>query len=79
MDCDFSTGRRLGSVLFPDGAIMPEKVPGYADLGLNFEYLTTRSFSVWFRGGNLLDMAIQRNLLYAEKGIYFAAGICLNL
>ena len=79
MDCDFSTGRRLGSVLFPDGAIMPEKVPGYADLGLNFEYLTTRSFSVWFRGGNLLDMAIQRNLLYAEKGIYFAAGFCLNL
>ena len=79
MDCDFSTGRRQGSVLFADGAIKPAKVPGYADLGLNFEYLTTRSFSVWFRGGNLLDRAIQRNLLYAEKGIYFAAGICLNL
>lgn len=79
MDCDFSTGRRQGSVLFADGAIKPAKVPGYADLGLNFEYLTTRSFSVWFRGGNLLNMAIQRNLLYAEKGIYFAAGICLNL
>ena len=55
MDCDFSTGRRQGSVLFADGAIKPAKVPGYADLGLNFEYLTTRSFSVWFRGGNLLD------------------------
>lgn len=79
MDCDFSTGRRQGSVLFPDGTIKPAKVPGYADLGLNFEYLTTRSFSVWLRGGNLLNMAIQRNLLYAEKGIYFAAGICLNL
>lgn len=79
MDCDFSTGRRQGSVLFADGTIKPAKVPGYADLGLNFEYLTTRSFSVWFRGGNLLNMAIQRNLLYAEKGIYFAAGICLNL
>ena len=79
MDCDFSTGRRQDSVFFADGAIKPAKVPGYADLGLNFEYLTTRSFSVWFRGGNLLDMAIQRNLLYAEKGIYFAAGICLNL
>ena len=79
MDCGFSTGRRQGSVLFADGAIKPAKVPGYADLGLNFEYLTTRSFSVWFRGGNLLNMAIQRNLLYAEKGIYFAAGICLNL
>ena len=79
MDCDFSTGRRQGSGLFPDGTIKPAKVPGYADLGLNFEYLTTRSFSVWFRGGNLLNMAVQRNLLYAEKGIYFAAGICLNL
>ena len=79
MDCDFSTGRRQGSVLFADGAIKPAKVPGYADLGLNFEYLTTRNFSVWFRGGNLLNMAVQRNLLYAEKGIYFAAGICLNL
>ena len=79
MDCDFSTGRRQGSVLFAYGTIKPAKVPGYADLGLNFEYLTTRSFSVWFRGGNLLNMAIQRNLLYAEKGIYFAAGICLNL
>ena len=84
MDCDFSTGRRQGSVLFPDGTIKPAKVPGYADLGLNFEYLTTRSFSVWLRGGNLLgvnllNMAVQRNLLYAEKGIYFAAGICLNL
>lgn len=78
MDCDFSTGRRQGSVLFPDGT-QSAKVPGYADLGLNFEYLTTRSFSVWLRGGNLLNMAIQRNLLYAEKGVYFAAGICLNL
>ena len=79
MDCDFSTGRRQGSVLFPDGTIKPAKVPGYADLGLNFEYLTTRSFSVWFRGGNLLNRAIQRNLLYAEKGVHLTAGICLNL
>ena len=79
MDCDFSTGRTQGSVLFPDGTLKQAKVPGYADLGLNFEYLTTRSFSVWLRGGNLLNMAVQRNLLYAEKGIYFTAGICLNL
>ena len=79
MDCDFSIGRTQGSVLFPDGTLKQAKVPGYADLGLNFEYLTTRSFSVWLRGGNLLNMAVQRNLLYAEKGIYFTAGICLNL
>ena len=79
MDCDFATGRREGSARFPDGTLKQVKVPGYADLGLNFEYMTTRSFSVWFRGGNLLNMAVQRNLLCAEKGIYFAAGICLNL
>ena len=79
MDCDFSTGRRQGSVLFPDGTLKQAKVPGYADLGVNFEYLTTRNFSVWLRGGNLLNMTVQRNLLYAEKGIYFALGICLNL
>lgn len=79
MDCDFSTGRTQGSVLFPDGTLKSAKVPGYADLGVNFEYLTTRSFSIWLRGGNLLNMAVQRNLLYAEKGVYLTAGICLNL
>lgn len=79
LDCEFATGRCQGSVLFPDGTLRRASVPGYADLGVNFEYLTTRSFSVWFRGGNLLNMAIQRNLLYAEKGLCLALGICLNL
>ena len=79
MDCDFSTGRQKGSVLFPDGTSQSASVPGYADLGIDFEYLANRNFSVWVRGGNLLNMSIQRNLLYAEKGVYFAAGICLNL
>lgn len=79
LDCDFSTGRRQGSVRFPDGTLKQVDVPGYADLGINFEYQTTRSFSVWFRGGNLLNRAIQRNLLYAEKGVHLTAGICLNL
>ena len=57
----------------------PAYIPGYADLGVYAEYVTSRSLSFWLRGGNLLNMTIQRNPLYAEKGPYFTAGICLNL
>ena len=78
IDCQFSTFRK-GSVLYSDGFVQAAKVPGYADLGLNLEYKTSSTLSVWLRGGNLLDMTIQRNLLYAEDGIYFTAGVCLNL
>ena len=55
------------------------KIPGYVDLGAFAEYAVNRKISVWLRGGNLLDMEIQRNLLFAEKGINFTAGICLSL
>lgn len=79
LDCVFSTSRSRASLLFPDGTYGSVSVPGYADLGVNFEYLASRKFSFWFRGGNLLNMAVQRNLLYAEKGPYLAVGICLNL
>lgn len=73
VDCDFATRRRgsIESVL--------AVIPAYADLGLNAEYAVSRKFSLWLRGGNLLNMTIQRNPLYAEKGINFTAGICLNL
>ena len=74
-----AAARQKGSVAFPDGSVKDAKVPGYADLGIDFEYLLRKDLSLWFRGGNLLNMAIQRNLLYAEKGLYFSAGICLNL
>ena len=65
VDCEFASKRNV--------------VAGYADLGLNLEFAATRSLAFWFRGGNLLNMAIQRNPLYAEKGINFTLGICLNL
>ena len=70
VDCDFATGRTSAAGF---------KVPGFADLGLYGEYAFNRKFSFWLRGGNLLNMEIQRNLLFAEKGINFTAGICLNL
>ncbi len=86
VDCGFSTARK-GGVVYPGGnyvdwtdmASVPARIPGYADLGISLEYVMNRKFSVWARGGNLLGMTVQRNILYAEKGPYFTAGICLNL
>lgn len=89
-DCRFSSARK-GSALYSsdiyttyasgsDGYKSFEaRVPGYADLGLEVEYVVNRKFSAWARGGNLLGMTIQDCLLYAEKGPYFTLGICLNL
>lgn len=75
LDCVFSTARK-GSV---KDVAADASIPGYADLGLSAEFSLNRKFSFWARGGNLLGMTIQRSLLYAEKGPYFTAGICLNL
>lgn len=69
VDCDFALARTNGEDL---------KVPGFADLGVYAEYVLNKKISFWLRGGNLMNMEIQRNLLYAEKGINFTAGICLN-
>ena len=70
VDCDFATARcsRLAG-----------KIPRYVDLGAFAEYAINRKISVWLRGGNFLNMEIQRNMFYAEKGINFTAGICLGL
>lgn len=75
VDCQFATGRK-GSVAGYYGDVV---IPGYIDLGVNCEYAVNRVFSVWARGGNLLNMAIQRNPLFAEKGVSATVGICLNL
>lgn len=80
VDCQFSTARR-GTVLdmTSDPVHYDASIPGYADLGVYFEYALTRSLSAWARGGNLMNMSIQRNPLYVEKGVNFTVGICLNL
>ena len=80
VDCQFSTGRK-GSVvdLFRGNAVHDAVIPGYADLGVYFEYAASHVLSFWARGGNLLNMTIQRNPIYAEKGINFTIGVCLNL
>lgn len=69
VDCLFSTSRHNGNGM---------TVPWYADLGIYAEYAMNGSLSFWLRGGNLLNMEIQKNLLVAEKGINFTAGVCLN-
>lgn len=76
-DCSFATKRSLivDPGLFRDVLY----IPMYADLGVYVEVATSRKLSFWARGGNLLNMTIQRTPLYAEGGINFTAGICLNL
>lgn len=71
VDCEFSSALK--------GVKSPLTVPGYADLGLSAEYVTSRNLSFWIKGGNLLGMTIPRELVLAQKGPYFTLGICLNL
>ncbi len=81
VECDFATDRK-GSILnekYVRPSFFLARIPGYADLGVNAEYLVNRKLSVWLKGGNLLGMTIQRSLMYAEKGPYFTAGVSLNL
>lgn len=82
VDCRFSSAR-TGTAFYAVNQYtfkpVDAKVPGYADLGVEAEYVVNRKFSAWARGGNLLGMTIQNSLLYAEKGPYFTLGICLNL
>lgn len=77
--CAFAT-ERTGSLTYMQEGVSKEAVmPGYADLSLSFEVAVSRWLSVWLRGGNLLNMTVQRNPLYAERGISVTAGICINL
>lgn len=77
VDCRFSSAREGNndSLIYKGDPF----IPGYADLGLSAEYVTSGGLSFWLRGGNLLGMTIQHTPLYAEKGPYFTLGICLNL
>ena len=54
------------------------EVPFYVDLGVYAEYAFNGNVSLWLRGGNLLNMEIQRNLLFAERGVNVTAGISLK-
>jgi hypothetical protein len=66
-------------VAVPVEGVSSLTIPGYADLGVSFEYARSKKLSFWLRGGNLCCMTIQRTPLYAEGGVSVIAGICLNL
>lgn len=55
------------------------KLPGYADLSVYGEYRLPSGLGFWLRGGNLLNMPLQRIPGYAERGINLSVGISLNL
>ena len=80
VDCMFSTGRK-GSLIdmTQRNSVHDAVIPGYADLGLYFEYAASNCLAFWIRRGNLLNMTIQHNPLYAERGVNFTVGVCLNL
>ncbi|MCR4859843.1 MAG: hypothetical protein K5910_04180 [Bacteroidales bacterium] len=56
-----------------------EDIPGYANLGLNGEYLINSRWGVWATAGNLLCMAIERFPGYIERGPYLTVGLSLKL
>lgn len=76
-DCNFSTERVANWTIL--GLPYKLKLPGYADLGVYGEYVSSHLLSYWFRVGNLLNMTVQRNPMYAEKGVNFTVGISLSL
>lgn len=80
--CEFATPRKSSiktvSAVPSLSNVFGFKIPGYVDLGISAEYQFNRKLSFWLRGSNLLCMSIQRTPLYAETGISFTGGICLN-
>lgn len=73
VSCSFATPRVFGYATYAVA------MPFWVDLGVMGEYKIDRRWSVWLRGGNLLNMAVQPIPLYVEQGINFTAGFCLNL
>ena len=77
-----SASSRKGSCYAPYWVNTPSldvTVPGYLDLGLLAGWQFNRKLGFWLESGNLLCETIQRNVFYAEKGLWFTAGITLNL
>ena len=78
VDCLFSTDRK-GTVPASPGGAYEARIRGYADVGVEGMYVINHMFSVWARVGNVLNMTIQHNPLYAERGVNFTAGLTFSL
>jgi len=60
------------------GGMVSAKIPAFVNLGVNAEYVFAQNFSLWLRGGNLLNQRIERNVYVTDVGINFTAGLCLK-
>lgn len=85
VSAEWSTSR---SVAFPDfspylnpgnSVTLFINTPGWVDLGVNAEFKASNKFSLWLKGGNLLNKVVMRDFLVAEKGPYGTIGICVVL
>jgi len=74
-----TTSRSTSMFGTSDTAKFGYRIPGYVDLGVLGGYQMTRKMGIYAKAGNLLNMTIQRNPLYAECGPWFTAGITLSL
>ena len=80
IDCSFATSRKAFVRAVPENSeVLHAVVPGYADLGIEAEYIAGSRLSFWMRAGNLLNMPVMYAPLYAEKGVNFTLGVCLNM
>ena len=75
---EWSTSRDGEGLYYSPGTVLDCHIPGWVDLGVTAELKLNRRFSVWAEGRNLLNQTVMRNFMYAEKGPYGTAGICLN-
>lgn len=57
----------------------PYSVPSLFDLDVNVNYFVNKHFSVFVKGGNLLNKRNQYIPLYIEPGINFGGGVCIIL
>jgi len=87
------SGTRTGNVtqILNDGVVTSEipysdghrhvyaTIPGYVDLGLSLTYKINPNWSVWAKGGNLLNDAVQQYFMHCERGANFTLGFCWNM
>lgn len=55
------------------------EVPGYVDLGLDFEYRFSPRLGAWMKAGNLLGMRIEKHPGYVMADPYITLGVLLKL
>ena len=79
----YNWGSRIRAGVTAEGrSAMKSKVgdvPGYVDLSLQGSYQFSYQTGLWLKLGNLLNQPVQRIPFYAEKGLYFTAGLTYNL